>query len=383
MKSLLHYDDNIGSTRRYFLDDAAGGRDRYDEKQEKREEEKSSSYSYYKKEEQAKPLPSLFPSSSNMKNDIDTLLAKHYLNSYMPATSHTSTTTISSSAPDTSSGDATSSSRSFYFATRNKISRKTKPPSRSPLSPLECIQRGERGPSVDKSLASLSNEDDTITEAGITTGATTSRTQRHPSKPRIIADFIPEVHFVGEIKSGHGFNAGYSSLTCKWSVDWGTTWSLLEGSQEGQTQFAAATAAATTNSNHHSSTSSCVWNHPIDLHFTTANMKGWPRIILQVWSLDSYGTASILGYGFTYFPATPAMQELEVKCWRPRGTLSEEISHFFLGSSIRLTQERLILDDAWEKRHNLVTILTGKVTIEISCIMRYFDNQYVCTHAPG
>jgi B9 domain-containing protein 2 len=184
-------------------------------------------------------------------------------------------------------------------------------------------------------------------------------------KPMIVADYIPEVHFIGEIQSGYGFNG--HSVTCKWSVHWGTTWSLLEGSQQGQTQFAM----------NNSDNKTCVWNHPIDLHFTTANMKGWPRIVMQVWKLDAYGTVSVIGYGFTHFPATPGIQEIQVKCWRPKGTIAEEIRHFFLGTSIPLTQDRIIFEDAWENRHRLATILSGDVKLRISSVMRYFEEQSV------
>lgn len=371
------------------------------EGKQQEEGKQSDSYSYfsYSKEESSNPVvpTSSVPLSSKMKNDIDSLLEKHYLKrSCIPTSANTNSCVATSS-----NGNAPRSSAGSYFANTFTTRKTKRPPTRSPMSPLECIQqRGERGSSAgrDKRLSGAahqegnSNHDEqhqaerastTTTAAPPTTTMSTRHLTRQSSKPRIIADFIPEVHFLGEIKSGYGFNnhglSSSSLLTCKWSVDWGTTtWSLLEGSQEGQTQFS-------TNSyldHHHSSSNACVvvWNHPIDLHFTTANLKGWPRIVLQVWKLDSYGTASILGYGFTYFPATPGtMQELEVKCWRPRGTLSEEISHFFLGSSIRLTQERLIVDDAWEKRQSLVTVLAGTVKIQLSCIMRYFENQRVCT----
>jgi B9 protein. len=375
-------------------------------------------------------------------HDIDSLLWKHYLKSCISDVSSAPPRPL----PATTTGATTNGAEEYdaatitnarsYFESIISSGKAKPPPVRSPLSPLECIQQhaaGERissmasrkkivshqqvndhhgeGLGIHKNSRTISGDavgqqiyllpprrsfhDDytantRTTEdskegtatATTTTSTTISRTPstatRQSTKPRIIADFIPEVHFLGEIKSGCGFS-GYS-LTCKWFVDWGTTtWSLLEGSQEGQTQFATTNSSPPDNT----SSSTFVWNHPIDLHFTTANMKGWPRIILQVWNLDSYGNASILGYGFTFFPATPGIQEVEVNCWRPKGTLSEEVNHFFLGSSIRLTQERIIVDDAWEKRQNLVTILTGKVKIQISCIMRYFDQQCVRTHVPG
>lgn len=464
----LHHDNNEMSNNRgdAFLgadhDGTAGGgreEEQYQQREEEQQEEeqrkqspgrRGASYQhYYKKEAADEPsrqstfvLPRTCSSSKVLEtrsddHDIDSLLSKHYLKSCVSDATSSAAPPLPISTAGATNRDAdeddtaTITNARSYFENIISSRKTTKPPVRSPLSPLECIQQqraGERmssmtsrkktvshqqevnyygeGLGIHKNSRTISRDaggqqidvlpprtrsfhDDytantTTTEdskdevTATNTSTTISRTHsttRQSTKPRIIADFIPEVHFLGEIKSGCGFS-GYS-LTCKWFVDWGkTTWSLLEGSQEGQTQFA-------TNSSDITSSSTFVWNHPIDLHFTTANMKGWPSIILQVWNLDSYGNASILGYGFTYFPATPGIQEVEVNCWRPKGTLLEEVSHFFLGSSIRLTQERIILDDAWEKRQNLVTILTGKVKIQISCIVRYFDQQCVRTHVPG
>lgn len=32
-----------------------------------------------------------------------------------------------------------------------------------------------------------------------------------------------------------------------------------------------------------------VWNHPIEAHFFCSTMQGWPRILFEVYALDSYG----------------------------------------------------------------------------------------------
>lgn len=109
---------------------------------------------------------------------------------------------------------------------------------------------------------------------------------------RTVADGIPEVHFIGEIRSGIGFQWAFAS--CKWTVEWGESWSFLAGEYSGQTQYSAV---------HNDGNN--IWNHPIDLHFTLANMKGWPRLIMQVWELDSYGRAILGGYGFAHLPAQP------------------------------------------------------------------------------
>jgi hypothetical protein len=32
-----------------------------------------------------------------------------------------------------------------------------------------------------------------------------------------------------------------------------------------------------------------VWNHPIDLHYYTNTVQEWPRLVLHLWTLDTFG----------------------------------------------------------------------------------------------
>ncbi|CAN0456027.1 unnamed protein product, partial [Scytosiphon promiscuus] len=63
------------------------------------------------------------------------------------------------------------------------------------------------------------------------------------------------------------------------------------------------------------------WNHPIDLHYTTKSIQGWPRLMLQVWQLDTHGRNVLRGYGFRHLPSSPGFSEVSVPCWRPSGTM--------------------------------------------------------------
>ena len=59
-------------------------------------------------------------------------------------------------------------------------------------------------------------------------------------------------------------------VSCKFYLEWGKSWSLLAGDESSQTQYAAQ-----------DDDGNQVWNHPIDAHFATASMQGWPRIVVQ------------------------------------------------------------------------------------------------------
>ena len=106
-------------------------------------------------------------------------------------------------------------------------------------------------------------------------------------------------------------------------------------------------------------------------------MQGWPRIRLQIWELDEYGRTNLVGYGFCHFPTSAGSFELTVPCWRPTGSMPEEIQSFFLGANPQLTNEEVLFSKAWENRCRLVTIPSGKVHLQMNVIHRFFNEQKV------
>ena len=149
-------------------------------------------------------------------------------------------------------------------------------------------------------------------------------------------------------------------------LEWGKSWSFLAGDETSQTQHAAL-----------DDDGSALWNHPIDVHFAAASMQGWPRIVMQVWELDEYGRSVLSGYGFTHLPTNPGYHELEIRCWRPSGSLMEELQSFFLGTSSCLVDEQVIFGNAWEKRSQLTTISSGTIKMNIHVLLRFFNEQKV------
>lgn len=88
--------------------------------------------------------------------------------------------------------------------------------------------------------------------------------------------------------------SGIILLLLRRYLEWGKAWSLLAGDEASQTQYSEA-----------SNDGVQIWNHPIDVHFATASMQGWPRIIMQLCELDEYGRSILSGYGFTHLPTNP------------------------------------------------------------------------------
>jgi len=103
---------------------------------------------------------------------------------------------------------------------------------------------------------------------------------------------MAELHVIGEISGGSGFPS--HNLYCKWSVHVEGSWSILAGLREGQTQV-----------DNPENEDFAVWSHPVDLHFTTKGLKGWPKLHFEVWHQDNFGRNEIYGYGFCHVPTSP------------------------------------------------------------------------------
>jgi B9 domain-containing protein 2 len=143
-----------------------------------------------------------------------------------------------------------------------------------------------------------------------------------------------------------------------------------------------------------------LWAHPIDVHFKHSSMQGWPRILVQVWSVDSYGRSDLIANGFGHIPAAVRDSSLdpppphfiahciqiyafvqagsfEIECptWRPSGSESDEWRAFFLGGVPQLLTDEVLFNQAWDDRSKLVTVPSGKVHVQVDVLLRYAKEQ--------
>lgn len=87
---------------------------------------------------------------------------------------------------------------------------------------------------------------------------------------------MAELHLIGQLIGASEFPE--SSLCCKWSIQTGGAWTLRSGVKEGQTQVDRPSLGDT-----------AYWAHPIDAHYSTNGLQGWPKLLLQVFHQDSFG----------------------------------------------------------------------------------------------
>ena len=96
-----------------------------------------------------------------------------------------------------------------------------------------------------------------------------------------------EVHLIGRVLGASDFGEGVAGgLFCKWSVQTGGAWRLLSGLREGQTQVAAAAAD---DGGGGGGGAVAHWSHPVDAHYATKGLQGWPKFVVQVFRQDGFG----------------------------------------------------------------------------------------------
>ncbi|KAM9800250.1 B9 domain-containing protein 2-like [Syngnathus acus] len=173
---------------------------------------------------------------------------------------------------------------------------------------------------------------------------------------------MAEVHIIGQLVGAAGFP--HNSLFCKWGFHTGGAWRLLSGSKQGQTQVDDPQTGDT-----------AYWSHPIDVHYATKGLQGWPKLHLQVWHQDSFGRCQLLGYGYCHVPSSPGHHRISCGTWRPLGSWWEQLSRMFVGGGPQLRSPDIIYSGA--DRYRLHTETMGTVKLELGVIMRNFDKHGV------
>jgi B9 domain-containing protein 2 len=223
---------------------------------------------------------------------------------------------------------------------------------------------GRRGGNL-KAMASIS-ENGTLSSTGGRSRMRKGKLRSIQRRRQEVADKQPEVHIIGEIVGGTGFENG---VACSFVVDYNTDhWDLLDGDVRGKSHV-----------DYPMDDGFSVWAHPIDVHFSCRSLQGWPRILFTVWRLDEFGTSDLAGYGFLHVPTSPGCHTIECPTWRPVGTDREEYYSFFLGGNPRLKRENfdVLYAKAWEQRCHLTTIASGKVHIQLDVILKHFGEEGV------
>jgi hypothetical protein len=117
---------------------------------------------------------------------------------------------------------------------------------------------------------------------------------------------MPDVHFLGEI-SFVACEVPAASVT--WAIVPGNNaWTVREGLNYGETQSAVVDEIQ----------GLAIVSHPIDVHFQTSAVEGWPVFIFEVWDRTHAEVKGFHGCGCVWLPTRPGRHCVEVAVWRPK-----------------------------------------------------------------
>jgi B9 domain-containing protein 2 len=174
-----------------------------------------------------------------------------------------------------------------------------------------------------------------------------------------------EVHIIGQIVGASNFKE--NNLFCKWGIQAGNSWKILEGFKEGQTQVDSPVDGE-----------SVQWCHPIDIHYATKGIQGWPKLFFQVWHQDEYGRDQFCSYGFCHVPTSYGYHKVKCVTWKPLSSFCDRIYEYFLGGGLQLKNSSSIYNGS--DRYKLRTIARGYVHLELNIITRNFQKYGIITN---
>ena len=173
---------------------------------------------------------------------------------------------------------------------------------------------------------------------------------------------MAEFHIIGQISSAKDFKE--SRLLCKWSFHAGNGWKVLNGYEEGQTQESCDLY-----------TYEPIWDHPIDLHYTTQSLQSSPKLLLQIFYRDTHERILFKSYGVCNIPLSPGSHSIECHTWKPIGNWKDRLRDQFLGITLQLKSPSVLFNSL--DRFELLTESMGTVNIELHIFARNFE-KYGC-----
>lgn len=193
---------------------------------------------------------------------------------------------------------------------------------------------------------------------------------------------MAEVHIIGQIIEALDFRED-RSIFVKWSLESGSCWEPIEGYTEGQTHLILGAEKQLPNysiADYHDDQPAKVvchpLSHPIDVHYVTRGLQGWPRLDIQVWGVDWMGKSNISAYGFASVPSKPGYHELTCYTWRPVGDFRRRFIDYLTGHRMHLLDPSDIVSNGLN-RHVIQSQSMGTIRIGLTLVLKDFEEYGV------
>lgn len=192
---------------------------------------------------------------------------------------------------------------------------------------------------------------------------------------------MAELHIIGQITEASGFED--RSLFVKYTLNAGPCWKLLEGFSQSQTHLSTPPSSSSAmNSRETNEETNSIeetihsFSHPIDVHYLTRALQGWPRLEFQVWGVDWLGKCNISAYGYMSLPSQPGRHELVCHTWRPVGDFGRRFIDYITGYRMHLVDPSEVISNGIN-RHAIQSQSMGTIKVELAIVLRGFEKYGV------
>ncbi|XP_001862389.2 B9 domain-containing protein 2 [Culex quinquefasciatus] len=175
---------------------------------------------------------------------------------------------------------------------------------------------------------------------------------------------MAELHILGELCHASHFEE--PNLFCKWSVQFGSSWKVIEGHCEGQS--AASTARVDPRRSH--------FGTPLDLHLACRGIQGWPKLHVELFALNSFDNYWPVGYGFAFLPTQPGLHRIRVATWKVSSAkFVDTVREKFHTGGFTVAKSDTVFSGI--ERYKLLTKSAGSVEVELMLIFKNFAENGV------
>jgi len=163
----------------------------------------------------------------------------------------------------------------------------------------------------------------------------------------------PQLHIIGKISFAKDFDC--RSLYLKYSVKSGTHWTLICGTPSGESFESMVNDEQI-----------APIEQPLDLNYSTKAIRGWPRLVVEVWQIDHDFKSSIAGYGVMTIPMKSGHHKCNLYCWRPLASWADKL----LGTHPELEFKDVLIST--QNKFSLKTESTGHLVLEFDIMFKDF-----------
>ena len=163
------------------------------------------------------------------------------------------------------------------------------------------------------------------------------------------------VNVQGMIELGNFFDG--DCINCKYDIEFGQDWEILNGLKSNQSQQACRTEGQENN---------FVWNMPFEVSLRSTNPSGWPQLVISCYCPDFFGREVLKAYGVCYFPTANGSHERTLHLFSPMSSsgLINAVG-VFLGQKAEIINAPFVLSNG-EGREVIRAQSEGRVEVKFN-----------------